>query len=509
MSALSTPHPRLPTASGAALKPRAGTSRRGSVRESVRRLARVHGATRTATALLLLALVGGLLVEVPGLGGVVHQIELIGAPWVAAAIALELASAVSFVVLYRLFFDRLEARDARALAWTAQASGALLPGGGAGGLAIGGALTRLTGVPTAWIVRRSAGLFFVSGAVSSLALIGSGAALIAGAGGAQDIAKVAVPTVLAAIGTLSIASLPALLRSSSRAPRWLRALAAGVREAEQELFGRRPSWRLLGAIGYLAFDVAVLWVVLRALGHAPSVAVLTLAYSIGYAANSLPVPGGIGVLDAGLTGALVLYGVSPVPAAAAVIVYHAIAFWLPGLGGVVAYLRLRPRLLESHAATIPTVEQTGQIPASKEASHEDTHADAQTDRPGLGDHAHRRPRAHPLHRPRLQTQGPAVPLGARRGEGGSPWRLKAPASPPRAGSTIPMRMPEPRSATFPGAPVPAGAGGRHPSTGARGPADRHYLAVVAAEARRLARQLRPGRPDRDGHVSERVEDLQR
>ena len=76
---------------------------------------------------------------------------------------------------------------------------------------------------------------------------------------------------------------------------------------------------------------------------------LTLGYSIGYAANSLPIPGGIGVLDAGLTGALVLYGVSPVHAAAAVIVYHAIAFWVPGLGGLLAYLRLRPRLLQSGA----------------------------------------------------------------------------------------------------------------------------------------------------------------
>jgi len=83
---------------------------------------------------------------------------------------------------------------------------------------------------------------------------------------------------------------------------------------------------------------------------------VTLGYSIGYAANALPVPGGIGVLDAGLTGALVLYGVSPVHAAAAVIVYHAIAFWVPGLGGLLAYLRLRPRLLRTGAPTPARLE---------------------------------------------------------------------------------------------------------------------------------------------------------
>lgn len=37
----------------------------------------------------------------------------------------------------------------------------------------------------------------------------------------------------------------------------------------------------------------------------------TLTYSIGYAANSLPVPGGTGVLDVGLLGAVSLSGLSP------------------------------------------------------------------------------------------------------------------------------------------------------------------------------------------------------
>jgi uncharacterized membrane protein YbhN (UPF0104 family) len=72
-----------------------------------------------------------------------------------------------------------------------------------------------------------------------------------------------------------------------------------------------------------------------------------LGYSIGYLANALPVPGGFGVLDAGLVATLLLYGASPTNAAAAVLVYHAIAFWIPSLGGLLAYTRLRPRLLAS------------------------------------------------------------------------------------------------------------------------------------------------------------------
>ncbi len=303
---------------------------------------------------LAVVLLIALLASVPALRGVLHEIRHIGATWVLFAVALELASALSFVVVFRLFFDRVPARDARSLAWTEQGSGALLPGGGAGGLAIGAFLIRLTGAPLGWIVRRSAGLFFLGGLMSSLALVGGGVALIAGAAGPHDFLRVVLPTTVAAVGTLLIAALPWLLASRERVPRPLSALATGVREAEATLFTRRPNWRLIGAIGYLGFDIAVLWVTLRAVGHAPSVGVVMLAYSIGYAANWLPVPGGVGVLDAGLTGALVLYGVSPVHAAAAVIVYHAIAFWVPGLGGVVAYLRLRPRLLGATSASVQT-----------------------------------------------------------------------------------------------------------------------------------------------------------
>jgi uncharacterized membrane protein YbhN (UPF0104 family) len=316
---------------------------------------------------LLVALGVALLAEVPGLRGVLREIGEIGPGWIAVSVALELASAISFVVVFRLFFDRLEGRDARALAWTAQGSGALLPGGGAGGLAIGGWLISLTGAPLRWIVRRSAGLFFLSALVSTSALVGAGVGLMAGAPGPHDRPTVVLPTVLVAVGTLLVAALPAMLRSRTGAPRWIAAIATGVREAEQMTFNRHPSWRLFGALGYLGFDIAVLWVLLRAVGQPPSVAVVVLAYSIGYAANSLPIPGGIGVLDAGLTGALVLYGVSPVHAAAAVIVYHAIAFWVPGLGGVLAYLHLRPRLLRAGTPASVDLLATPETLASKEA----------------------------------------------------------------------------------------------------------------------------------------------
>ena len=115
-------------------------------------------AAQLATLALLAALAVTLLASVPGLRSVVREIGEINPVWLVLAVLLELASDLSFVVLFRRFFDRLSGRDARALAWTEQATGALLPGGGAGGLAIGGWLIHLAGAPTDWIVRRSGGL---------------------------------------------------------------------------------------------------------------------------------------------------------------------------------------------------------------------------------------------------------------------------------------------------------------------------------------------------------------
>ncbi len=300
---------------------------------------------RLATLGLLAALALALLASVPGLRNVVGQIGRISPIWLGLAVLLELASDVSFVVLFRRFFDRLPGRDARALAWTEQATGALLPGGGAGGLAIGGWLMHLAGAPADWIVRRSSGLFFLTSAVNSATVIAAGLALTVGAPGPHDFARAVLPTLLVGAITLAVVALPAVIRSRPRTPAWIRAISAGVLDAEETTL-RRPNWRLLGALGYLWFDIAVLWLVLRALGAPPSVPSLVLAYTIGYIANTLPIPGGIGVLDAGLTGALTLYGVSPAHAAAAVLVYHAIALWVPGLGGLIGYLRVRPRLVK-------------------------------------------------------------------------------------------------------------------------------------------------------------------
>jgi uncharacterized membrane protein YbhN (UPF0104 family) len=115
--------------------------------------------------------------------------------------------------------------------------------------------------------------------------------------------------------------------------------AASVRDTKRLTF--HPDWRVVGAIGYLWFDIAVLCACFAAAGQTPPLAPVVLAYQIGYLSNFIPVPGGIGVLDGSMIGMLVLYGVGGTVATAATLVYHAIALWVPAVWGTVAFMLLQ------------------------------------------------------------------------------------------------------------------------------------------------------------------------
>jgi uncharacterized membrane protein YbhN (UPF0104 family) len=156
----------------------------------------------------------------------------------------------------------------------------------------------------------------------------------------------------AAIIGVVVAIAFAVRRSHGRAPGWLVSLADAVGQAGRSL--RHPDWRLLGAAAYPLLDMAALWAVCAATGHPPSFASLIVAYNIGYLASIAPVPAGVGVLDGGLAAALILYGVSPSVALAAVLVYHALAVWMPAFCGLVASVQLRreQRPLISPAAVV-------------------------------------------------------------------------------------------------------------------------------------------------------------
>jgi hypothetical protein len=126
----------------------------------------------------------------------------------------------------------------------------------------------------------------------------------------------------------------------------IRALAAAADGVDEALVLLRAHDRalILGAIGYLGFDVMVLWATFGAFGAAPKLALIWIAYLIGQLGGLIPLPGGIGGVDAGLIGALALYGTPLTAATAAVLAYRAVALWVPALFGATAFVALRRTL---------------------------------------------------------------------------------------------------------------------------------------------------------------------
>ncbi|HKN94623.1 MAG TPA: flippase-like domain-containing protein, partial [Thermoleophilaceae bacterium] len=98
------------------------------------------------------------------------------------------------------------------------------------------------------------------------------------------------------------------------------------------------------AVGRWLFDFLCLYSALLAVGSRPPLYVALLAYSAAQLLGQLPLtPGGLGVVEAGLTGTLALAGVAAAPAALAVLAYRLVSYWLPLPVGLVAWIWHRHR----------------------------------------------------------------------------------------------------------------------------------------------------------------------
>jgi uncharacterized membrane protein YbhN (UPF0104 family) len=302
-----------------------------------------NGLIWTAALALLLLAIG---LAVPDLRSVLHRAADASFWWLGLGVVLELLSCLGYVGVVRLVLHRGPKREVRRLAWAEMAFGAVVPVGGAGGLAVGAWAMRAWGVSWARIANRSAVIFLLTSAVNAAVLVLSGLALAVGIGASGlgvGYGLLPAGVSIAAVGFFVVLPRVATARRSrkkrGRIEVALDPAAAWVRDTEAVAFS--PNWRLLGAIGYLLFDMAVLWACLRSVGVAVPVVPMIVAYQIGYLANILPIPGGVGVLEGGLLGALLLYGLPAAPTAAAVVLYHAIALWIPTIGGTAAFARLR------------------------------------------------------------------------------------------------------------------------------------------------------------------------
>lgn len=311
---------------------------RGQSAEKTRRL---RPTWRGMGLLLVGAISAGILFLVSPPAKVFDQLGRMSLAWLAAAVALEIFSCLSYVIVFRYFFPEPSRRDSRRVAWIAMGAGAVLPGGNLSSVAATGLVMRGSGIGMRQLLSRSGALLCLLVGVGFVANGVAGALLFAGVpDGPLDLSHTGIP-VLVSVLVLSTAALIVFLsrRGGERTPRAVRALTVWLDGAWAAVL--HPTWRLLGAAGFTCLDVAALWAACAATGHRLGFLAVLIACCIGYLTATIPMPAGLGVLDSGLAGALVLYGLPPAASIGAVLVYHAVSIWVPGCGGVIAWLTNR------------------------------------------------------------------------------------------------------------------------------------------------------------------------
>jgi uncharacterized protein (TIRG00374 family) len=132
------------------------------------------------------------------------------------------------------------------------------------------------------------------------------------------------------------------------------------RNAIRRALRRHPARAFLSALGKWGFDYLALLCVLQALGVQANESSVLIAYAGAALLGMIPLtPGGLGFVEAGLTGMLVLAGVAAPDAAAATLAYRLVSYWLPLPAGLIAYWLARRRYGSSSAATsVETSEVT-------------------------------------------------------------------------------------------------------------------------------------------------------
>jgi uncharacterized protein (TIRG00374 family) len=315
-----------------------------------RRLAR-----RTLQIVAALAVVGLVLVLAPGLGQVRDLLVEARPEWVALAVVFEAMSCVSYVLLFRpIFCQNMPWRTSWEIGLAELAAGSIVPASGAGGLALGAWILREGGMPTERIASRSVAFFLIKSSVNFIAVAVLGTVMALGLVGPDlSLWLTAVPAAGAILVIAAVLLVPRLgvgapaTPEEGRTRRAMRnvrkALVGGTAEGVQ-IVRSRNVLVITGSLGYWAWDNAALWATFHAFGVSPPITVILLGYLIGQLGGLLPLPGGLGGIDGGLIGTLIVYGVPAAPTAAAVLVYRVILFWLPLLVGGVAFIALRRAL---------------------------------------------------------------------------------------------------------------------------------------------------------------------
>ena len=345
------------------------------------------------TVVLVLILLGAIYFLFPklvGLGNALDRLDDADPVWIGIAIAFNVAAYATYIAL----FKAVVGGDALRLSWTETyeinmagvAATLLFSAGGAGGIALTYWALRKAGMVRRDVGRRMIAFVSLHYVFYPIALIIFGILLRTGVmNGKSSVELTIIPAGVAGflliVGVL-VALIPAdaeqrlarfahsersrhFLKSAGRFPA---TVGEGFRFA-LALFTHpsRGGLAVVGAAGFWACSIGVLWASFHAFGVHVPLAVVVQGFFLGMVANLFPLaPAGVGAVDAGMIGAFVLFGLPEETVFPAVLIFRLVSFWMPIPPGIFAFFQLRHTVHRWEQEGLP-IERGGRGPSEFEA----------------------------------------------------------------------------------------------------------------------------------------------
>ena len=327
--------------------------------------------------LALLICIYFLFPKLVGLGDALSKLSEADLGWIAVAIGFNVVAIATYIAL----FKAVVGGDALRLRWSETyeinmaglAATLLFSAAGAGGIALTYWALRKAGMRRRDVGRRMVAFLALHYVFYPVALIVFGVLLRTGVlPGKHSVELTVVPAAVAGV-LLVLGVLLALIPSDlgkrvaahARGER-AQSIAANIAKVPAiaaegfrfalSLFAHpsRGGLAVIGAAGFWAANIGILWASFQAFGVEVPIAVVVQGFFLGMVANLFPLaPAGVGAVDAGMIGAFVLFGIPEETVFPAILIYRLVAFWLPIPPGIVAFFQLRKRVAQWEVEGLP------------------------------------------------------------------------------------------------------------------------------------------------------------
>jgi len=312
-----------------------------------------------------------------GLGDALSKLGEADLAWIAVAIGFNVIAIATYIALFKAVVGgdtlRLRWSETYEINMAGVAATLLFSAAGAGGIALTYWALRKAGMRRRDVGRRMVAFLALHYVFYPVALIVFGILLRTGVlPGKHSVELTVVPAavagVLLVLGVLLALIPPDLGRRVAAHARGERAqsIAANVAKVPAiaaegfrfalSLFAHpsRGGLAVIGAAGFWAANIGILWASFQAFGVEVPIAVVVQGFFLGMVANLFPLaPAGVGAVDAGMIGAFVLFGIPEETVFPAILVYRLVAFWLPIPPGIVAFFQLRKRVAQWEEEGLP------------------------------------------------------------------------------------------------------------------------------------------------------------